>query len=275
MIPKIIHYIWLGKNLKPKNFGEVFESWIKFAASFEIKEWNENNISEFSLPDYFHKAMAEKRYAFASDVLRCHILYKYGGIYLDIDEKLFKDIPDDFLGANFFTAYYHGRKDYFGFGFLGLVKENFLMKDMINFYDNYDLKDGYEIINSIFSKILVQYLNKSIKIEKIKKEIEREIIDKKEMEKEMVYEGDEVDGVDEFVFENQKLKIFPEEYFYPEKVYGHNFEKAYAIHFGNTSWIPWYRKILYKFPFYNHLKSILKFLLPKNLQKKVFNMRYE
>lgn len=236
MIPKVIHYIWLGKNKKPKNWLEVFQSWQKFAMDYEIKEWTEENISEFILPNYFYTAMTEKQWAFASDVLRCFILEKYGGLYLDIDQKLLRSLPDDFLRPDFFTAFFHQRKDYFGFGSVGTISHHFLMQEMINCYKTYDLKNGYEIINSLFSKILNKYLIEN---------------------------------------NGNHIKIFPQEYFYPEKVYNHDFSKAYAVHLANTSWIPIWKKILYKLPGYFFLKNILYFFLPTIIRKKILNIKYK
>jgi len=252
MISKIIHYIWLGKKKKPENWLDVFESWKKFAEDYEIKEWNEENISEFILPAYFYKAMKDKKYAFASDVLRCFILEKYGGIYFDIDQKLLKSLPDDFLDCDFFTAYFHNRFDYFGFQLTGVKPKHFLMREMIKIYRNYNLMNSYEIINSIFSKLLNRYL----------------IVNSKDMV--------ELDYGGKCVFiSNQKIKIFPQEYFYPEEICGHDFSQAYAIHLGNTSWIPVWKKILHRIPGYNFWKKVFNCLLPQIIKNRFINIRYK
>ena len=43
-IPKIIHYVWLGKGQKNELFYKCLESWKKFCPDYEIKEWNEDNF---------------------------------------------------------------------------------------------------------------------------------------------------------------------------------------------------------------------------------------
>lgn len=91
-IPKIIHYIWLGNNKKPKSFDIAINSWQTFAKDWNIIRWSEDNIGEFVLPEIFYKFLKAKKYAFASDVLRFYILQKYGGFYMDIDQILIKDI---------------------------------------------------------------------------------------------------------------------------------------------------------------------------------------
>lgn len=53
MIPKIIHYIWLGEKKKPQSLDLAFKSWQKYALGFKIKEWSEHDIDEFNLPPIF------------------------------------------------------------------------------------------------------------------------------------------------------------------------------------------------------------------------------
>jgi len=91
MIPKVIHYIWLGKNPTPKVFDKCLKSWQKYCPDYQIKRWDETNLDlnkyKFALDAY-----NAKKYAFASDVFRTDILYNEGGIYLDIDVELIKPI---------------------------------------------------------------------------------------------------------------------------------------------------------------------------------------
>lgn len=236
MIKKTIHYIWLGKNKKPKNFKDIYNTWIIYAKNygFEIIEWNDSNISEFEkvLPKYYYTAISKKAYAFASDVLRCFILAKYGGIYLDIDERLLKPLDKDFessfLVSDFFTCYYHNSLEYFNFQFLGAKKDSKIILDMIDFYRNYK-EDNFLIINSILSKILNKKLYKQTK-----------------------YNID----IDKFLISNEIVYISKQDYFCPEEKYGHDFNLSYGLHIGNTSWIPLWKKILYKIPCYNFFKNI-------------------
>ncbi len=160
MINKKIHFIWLGNNKRPNSYYQSIQSCEKFAKDFDIIEWNDSNIDEFDLPKYFYYAIKYKKYAFASDVLRCHVLYKYGGIYMDVDQILLKDI-NCFLENKFFTAYFHERKDYFGFQFLGAEKNHQIIKSMIDYYNNYNfLRNGFVIINVVLSEIINNIDNK-------------------------------------------------------------------------------------------------------------------
>jgi mannosyltransferase OCH1-like enzyme len=49
------------------------------------------------------EALALKKYAFASDVIRLAVLFEYGGVYLDTDVKLLKSF-DSFLNNKSFIG---------------------------------------------------------------------------------------------------------------------------------------------------------------------------
>jgi hypothetical protein len=102
MIPKIIHYIWLGKKPKSKNIKNCIKSWQRLLTDYEIYEWNEDNIDINSHP-YLKDAIEQKKYAFASDYIRIQVLKKYGGIYLDTDIVVFRSF-DSLLNCGFFSA---------------------------------------------------------------------------------------------------------------------------------------------------------------------------
>lgn len=95
MIPKKIHYIWLGNNEKSKLHQRVLNSWQKNAPEYEIIEWNESNIGEIH-NQFLDDALKHHAYAFASDYIRLYVLEKYGGIYMDLDMILIKN-PDEVL----------------------------------------------------------------------------------------------------------------------------------------------------------------------------------
>ncbi len=104
MIPKIIHYIWLGDpEKKPKMLADCIESWKKFCPDYEIKEWNEKNF-DFSDSPYAMEAYKLKKYAFVADYIRVRLLQEYGGIYLDTDVEVTKSF-DDLLDRDFIVSF--------------------------------------------------------------------------------------------------------------------------------------------------------------------------
>ena len=91
MIPKIIHYCWFGHNPLPKLAVKCIESWQKILPNYEIKEWNENNCDVYKFPNLV-EGYNDKNFAFVSNYFRFDVLYRYGGIYFDIDVEVIKDL---------------------------------------------------------------------------------------------------------------------------------------------------------------------------------------
>ena len=134
MIPKVIHYVWLGGKPLPKLAEKCIKSWKKFAPDYEIKEWNEANLNIQKYP-FAQKAMELKDYAFASDVMRLDVLYENGGIYLDVDVELIRPI-DEFLTHP---------------SFIGLESKNLINPGAIygSIAKNQDILDILEIYKSM------------------------------------------------------------------------------------------------------------------------------
>ena len=89
MIPKKIHYFWIGGNPKPESVLYCIDSWKKYCPDYEIIEWNESNY-DFTKNEYMRQAYEAKKWAFVTDYARLDVIYKYGGIYLDTDVELIK-----------------------------------------------------------------------------------------------------------------------------------------------------------------------------------------
>lgn len=103
MIPKIIHYIWLGGNEYPDVVTNCINSWKKYAPDFQLKLWNEETFDISTAPKFVKDAYSHKMWAFASDYIRLWALYNYGGIYLDTDTEIRRPI-DKFLSDRLFIS---------------------------------------------------------------------------------------------------------------------------------------------------------------------------
>lgn len=90
MIPKILHYVWLGgKSLTPLA-EECLASWKTQMPDWEIKRWDESNFDIAAAPMYVQQAYEARKFAFVSDYVRLWALEKYGGVYVDTDVKVLK-----------------------------------------------------------------------------------------------------------------------------------------------------------------------------------------
>lgn len=157
MIPKKIHYVWMGKKEKPKAIKKCMKTWKKYLADYEIIEWNENNFDINQHP--FVKAAYEaKKWAFVSDYVRAWAIYKYGGIYLDTDVFVI-DKLDDLLENKAFVGY--EQPDYPFTAVFGAEKGHEFIKDIINYYDNLDAYSfNFNDNNTLsVSKLLIEKYN--------------------------------------------------------------------------------------------------------------------
>jgi mannosyltransferase OCH1-like enzyme len=82
MIPKIIHYVWVGGEL-PEKQRALVETWRSHNPDFEFVLWDRRNI-DFSIPAVA-RAYGHKRWATVADIVRLSAVLRYGGIYLDTD----------------------------------------------------------------------------------------------------------------------------------------------------------------------------------------------
>jgi hypothetical protein len=101
MIPKVIHYCWFGHNKLPENTKRYIQTWKKHCPDYEIKEWNESNF-DINCCKFIRQAYDNRAWAFVSDYARLKVVYDNGGIYLDTDVELLKNM--DFLLNNSFFA---------------------------------------------------------------------------------------------------------------------------------------------------------------------------
>lgn len=134
MIPNIIHYCWFGGNKKPALFEKCYKSWEKFCPGYQIIEWNEENFDRNSNP-FVQTAYESQAWAFVSDYARLKIVYENGGIYLDTDVELLKNL--DFLRENgcFIGVQQARHLCTTGLGF-GAVKSNSVVKQMLEQYED-------------------------------------------------------------------------------------------------------------------------------------------
>jgi mannosyltransferase OCH1-like enzyme len=102
MIPKIIHYCWVGPRPMSDLGRRCVESWKQHLPDYELRFWNEQN-SPMGHP--FMRQMHESgRFGFVPDYLRFWALEKFGGVYLDCDVELLGSL-DPYLGEEMFLSF--------------------------------------------------------------------------------------------------------------------------------------------------------------------------
>ena len=147
LIPKTIHYCWFGNNPKPESVLKCIESWKKYCPDFEIKEWNESNYDIHKHP-YMQKAYEEKKWAFVPDYARLDIMYEHGGIYLDTDVEVIKDLSP-LCELKAFKGFENDQVVNDGQGF-GCMPHLPILKEMIACYDG---NEPYEMVEGKLQNI--------------------------------------------------------------------------------------------------------------------------
>ena len=222
MIPKKAYYIWVGDKEKPDIFFKCYNSWKKYLKDYEIIEINEKNFDmDYYIKNnkFFRECYNKKMWAYCSDFIRTKILYDNGGIYLDIDMELLKNI-DEYLKYDFFIAY--ESEKYLGVGLFGVIKNSDILKKMLEFYEKDIYKESLWTIPHIMTNVV---MNKDIKKDNIL------LLDKK------------------YFYPFGLNEEFKEELITDETV---------AIHWWNASWINLKTKLFLETKHLKGIKKLLK-----------------
>ena len=152
---KILHYCWFGGGNKPRQIQRCIRSWRK-VSGYRIIEWNESNF-DIRINEFVRTAYRLKKYAFVSDYCRIWALYNHGGIYLDTDIFLYKDIGKRLKSP--FACF--ERPGVIQTAAMSSNKHDPLLKKVLDVYDgaNFDFSNGKanlyigDVFTSVLSKV--------------------------------------------------------------------------------------------------------------------------
>lgn len=158
-IPKIIHYCWFGGNEFSQMEKDCIESWKRFCPDYEIIEWNESNV-DLSRCKFAQDALMDKKWAFVSDYVRTVVVYEYGGIYLDTDVKVVKNL-NSLLELEAFAGFEDEWTVATGLGF-GAKKHNPIVREFMEYYeaaDYYDENGNFKLLlaPAVSTEVLVRH----------------------------------------------------------------------------------------------------------------------
>lgn len=132
MIPKIIHYCWFGKGQMPDLALKCIESWKKIMPDYELRLWDENTF-DINSNIYVKEAYENRKYAFVTDYVRLYALYHEGGIYMDTDVEVTKDLTP-FLHLHAFSGF--ESNGYVPTGMMASEKGGIWVKELLSDYDD-------------------------------------------------------------------------------------------------------------------------------------------
>ena len=130
-IPKIFHHIWVGPNTISDESVRFINRIKELHPDYEFRLWTNEDLTtdNFSNLEFIHKA---KKYAQKADIMRYEILYRQGGIYLDTDFELFKNITEllthDLVICNEDSNY----GMYMSIGFIASIKRHPVIKSCVD-----------------------------------------------------------------------------------------------------------------------------------------------
>lgn len=141
LIPKTIHYCWFGRKEMPESLQKCIFSWKEHCPDYEIICWNEDNF-DVNKYRYTKEAYQKKKYGFVTDVARLDILLEHGGIYLDTDVTLVKNLDtllyqEGFVGVEKWGNINTG-------GGCGFVQGHPMVKEMLAYRNEFSfvMNDG-------------------------------------------------------------------------------------------------------------------------------------
>lgn len=207
MIPKIIHYVWVGENEKPELVQNCINSWKKHCPDYKFIEWNNESLKQIDNL-YVTQAFECKKWAFVSDYLRLYALKNHGGFYFDTDLEITNNI-DKFTKYSYVTGFEEFNKKIAPItAFIGAEKDNKIISDLLAEYENIEfIKNGKMDCTTNVTRIS-KYLTKTYNIElNANPNIELSI--------------------------DENSKIFPVYYFCKK----YDNKENYSIHHYNGSWI--------------------------------------
>ena len=134
MIPKIIHYCWIGGAPLPLMVEECIASWKKYMPDWEYKCWDESNFDIAAAPLYVRQAYEARKFAFVSDYVRLWALERYGGVYVDTDVMVLKNY-EPLLNDTAFIGLEESKSHLPGTCVMGCEPHCQWVKEMLTVYD--------------------------------------------------------------------------------------------------------------------------------------------
>ncbi len=102
-IPHIIHQTWNTEDV-PRVFSKWMVTWPRIHPDWEFWFWTQRDIRRLVEQDFKDDLSLFDSYTkdvFRSDAMRYYVLYKYGGVYLDLDMEALRPIDNITYGYNF------------------------------------------------------------------------------------------------------------------------------------------------------------------------------
>lgn len=167
-IPRVLHQIWISDNPIPSKWDKFRKSWTNLNPDWKVVIWDTRTARNFvekffpehlSLYDWYPNNVQR------SDMLRCCILLKAGGVFADFDMECLKCFdPILRAGSDFFAGYEKIRK--MCNALMGCVPNHPILEGMLKIFP--ETKDYPRIEGStgpfVFSRAVREFQTENTKI---------------------------------------------------------------------------------------------------------------
>ncbi len=100
-IPRVLHRIWLGPRPMPAIFNYYGEKWRALHPGWEIILWTDDCLPPIRNADVF---WSSTDHGARSDILRYELLWRFGGVYVDMDFEPLRPLDPLLQNVRAFTA---------------------------------------------------------------------------------------------------------------------------------------------------------------------------
>jgi mannosyltransferase OCH1-like enzyme len=218
LIPKKIHQVWIGPSPLPEKFKWMMKTWQEKHPDWEYKLWTNEDLESFNLEN---KVVYDQftNWGAKSDIFKYEIVYRHGGVYIDIDFECIKPLDTFNKSYNFYSSFIFGSEE-IGAALIAAIPGHPILKQIINKIKDINniTSDFTEILKTtgpiFFTRNIFEYLANNIN--------------------------------------DDKIMIFPSIYFYPfpatsrykfwaeqinrEQILSYVKPETYGIHYWATSW---------------------------------------
>ena len=114
MIPKIIHQTYRDATSLPEIYAMCARQIAALHPDYEYKFWSDNDMYAFmrsEFPTYWSKFVALPRMIMQIDMFRYFLMYKYGGVYADMDYYMLRPLDGIIAGKELMLPVNHESLD--------------------------------------------------------------------------------------------------------------------------------------------------------------------
>ena len=214
MIPKIIHYCWLGEDEYPPLVKKCIQSWKEKLPGWELRLWDKSCLKEIDEP-WVKEAYQAQVYSHASDYIRLYAVYKYGGFYLDTDVEVLKDFSP-LLDFEYVLGMENSDRKYIEAATFGAQPGNeFLHKCMKSYHQRHFIKEDGSFDYSFMIPHIMKQNIETISI---------------------------LDKISDFQSASSSVQVFSSMFFSPKNCDTSEFDQltkeTFSIHHFRGSWFP-------------------------------------